>query len=197
LGGSCNIPKPKSAGLFDDLPDPEGGISHSVRTLRPNQYKTDQIAEGQIVRGTEEMRAVVGDALLAEGKHSEPLKGLYSFVRQGGGAGFQGVTRNPLERTQVVVKNFKTSSGEVMVAVDLSKLDAARVFDLRAATVEKAFLAKYPKFEKMYNRMAREGVIAVEGHIPVEALTGVVRIPKHAPPATVQAHLEALVGGVK
>jgi hypothetical protein len=195
IDGSCGVPKPREPNLLDGLPDPDGPLANGIRTLRPNQYDATTVAQGQVLRGTEEMRAVVGNELVAEGTHTDALSGLFSFVRQGGGAGFQGVTRNPLDRSNIVVRNFKTSSGEVMVEIDLTRLDPARVFDFGNPVVRDSFLARYPTFEKMVNRMIFEGVVPVRGNIPVEALNGLVRIPKDAPPDVVLGHLRALVGG--
>jgi hypothetical protein len=194
-GAGCGVPKPEEPGLFDNVPDPEGSLSSGVRSLRANQYDAASIAPGRVIRGTEEMRAVIGDALGAEGSHTDVMSGLFSFVRQGGGAGFQGVTRNALDRPGIVIRNYGKSSGEVMASVDLTRVDPARVFDLRDPAVQGAFLAEYPTFSKVVNRMAREGVVAVRGDIPVEAMTGLVRVPKNSDAAAIRSFLQALMGG--
>lgn len=193
-GPDCVL-KPKEAGLFDELPDPEGPLGGGVRSLRENQYDPTQIEPGRVIRGTEEIRGVVGDALRAEGTHSDTMSGLHAFVRQGKGAGFQAVTRNPLDRPSIVIRNFGKSTGEVMASIDLTKIDPAQVFDFRSPEVQEAFLSRYPRFSKQIDRLASEGVVAVRGDIPVEAVTGVLRVTKPADAATVHAALSSLSGG--
>lgn len=185
----------KHDGLLDNLPDPEGPLGSGVRSLRENQYDPAQIEAGQVLRGTEEMWAVVGNALRAEGTHTDIISGLFAYVRHGGGAGFQGVTRNPLDRPSIVIQNFGKAAGEVMAGVDLTHLDPVRVFDFRSPGVRDAFLARYPKFSGRFDLLAGEGVVAVRGDIPVEALTGLIRIPKSSDAAAVKWGLQVLAGG--
>ncbi len=191
----CGVPKAKEAGLFDHLPDPEGPVAGGVRSLRGNQYNPDAIAVGQVVHGTAEIRAVIGEALQATGRHTDALSGLYAFIRRNGGAGFQGVTRNPLDRPSIVIRNFGESTGDVIAAVHIPRIEPARVFDLRSPAVQEAFLARYPTYGREVNRLAGEGVVAIRGDIPVGAVTGLARFPKNADPATIRAVLLALMGG--
>jgi len=54
------------------------------------------------------------------------------------------VTRNALDRPSIVIRNFGRSGGEIMASVDLTQVDAARVFDFRSPVVRDTFLARYP-----------------------------------------------------
>mgnify|MGYP001800929824 CR=1 FL=1 len=147
-----------------------------ARTLRPDQVDLSAIPENSIINSSEGISAVVGDGLKATGRHKKELGGLYSFIRNGGGAGFQGVTAKPVsDNSNIVLKNFKTSQGEVIAAIDVGKIDPKKVFDLSKNELRTQFLESYPRFHGMYDRLASEGVIAINGDIPVEAIAGLLR----------------------
>jgi RHS repeat-associated protein len=165
----------------------------AARTLRPNQVNLSAIGENTVVRSPADVRNVIGDALQATGTSQNEISGLYSYLRQGRGAGFQGVTGNAASRPNVVLANFETSQGEVIAAIDVSKIPAGRVYNLADPAVRQQFLQQYPRFQGMYERIASEGVIAVRGDIPAEAVTGVARISKTADAATKQALISELL----
>jgi hypothetical protein len=58
------------------------------------------------------------------------------------------------------------------------------LFNLADPAVRQQFLQSYPRFAGMYDRVAADGVIAIRGPIPANAIIGVARIPKTADEAT-------------
>jgi hypothetical protein len=114
------------------------------------------------------------------------MSGLYIYMRKDGAAGFQGVTGNAAARPNVVLANFETSKGEVIAAIDLTKIEAGQVYNLADSAVRQRFLQKYPNFRKMYDTIAGEGAIAIRGDIPSDAVVGLARISKTADAATKQ-----------
>jgi hypothetical protein len=161
--------------------------------LRPDQVDISAIPENSIIKSRDNIKAVIGDSLKVTGTHTTDLSGLYSFIRRGGGAGFQGVTAKPLsQNSNIVLKNFRTRKGEVIAAIDIGKIDPAKVYDLSNNELRNLFLNKYSSFSKMYDKMASEGVIAIRGDIPAEVIIGLTRPSKSADNAAIQALLSQL-----
>jgi hypothetical protein len=151
--------------------------SVSVRTLRPDQvYQT--ILPGVVITDREAIRAVVGKSLNATGSYSTELGGLYSYLRRGGGAGHLGVSspeaRNAME---AILRNLETKGGGVMAAIDLERVGVRRVYDLANPEVMERLLERYRRFNKFFTRLEGEGVIAVRGMIPSQAVRSLVNIP--------------------
>ena len=158
-----------------------------ARTLRPDQVDLSAIPENSIIKSPDNIKAVIGDALKVTGTHTTDLSGLYSFVRRGGGAGFQGVTAKPLsQNSNIVLKNFRTSQGEVIAAIDIGKIDPKQVYNLSNPELRERFLGRYSSFSGMYDKMAAEGVIPIRGDIPAEAVIGLARPSKSADDAAIQ-----------
>ena len=187
-------PKPNQAGLFDQLSENDEVNGVGIRSLRADQYDQNAMADGQQLRTVAEISHAIGDALTATGSHSESIMGLYSFVRQGRGAGFQAVTRDPHLRPSIVVRNFEKSTGEVLAAVEFQRLDEDCLFDFQNLEVQQAFLKRYPRFNKQLNQLAHEGVVAIRHNIPNNAVTGLMRIVKPADATTLHLALQALLG---
>jgi phage-related protein len=165
--------------------------SVGVRVLRPDQVFQLIIPE-IVITSREAIRQVIGNALQASGSYSTELKGLYSFLRQGGGAGFQGVTGEAIDRLEVVLKNIETKGGGVVAAMDLERIGARRVFDLTDPEVVNMLMKDYPRYYKMFGRMTAEGVVAVRGKIPALAVQSLVNIPPGLSAAGKRAILEEL-----
>jgi hypothetical protein len=104
------------------------------------------------------------------------LSNLYAYFRRGRGAGFQGVTGNAASRPNVVLANFQTSQGEVIAAIDVSRIEAGRVYNLADQALRQRFLQRYPEFHGMYDRIAGEGAILIRGDISSDAVVGLARI---------------------
>lgn len=170
-----------------------GGGPLAARTLRPDQVNLSAIAENTVVRSPAEVRAVIGDGLRATGGHSDEISGLYSYLRQGRGAGYQGVTGNFASRPNVALANFQTSQGEVIAAIDVSRIEAGRVYNLANESVRRQFLDRFPRFQGMYDRIAGEGVIAVRGDIPSEAVVGLARVGSNLDAAAQQRLIAELL----
>jgi RHS repeat-associated protein len=148
------------------------------RTLRSDQVNLSAIRENSIVRSPMDVRRVIGEGLRASGSSRTEFTGLFAYMRGGGGAGFQGVTKSALSRPDVLLANFTTSEGEVMAAIDVSKLDQAQIYDLANPALRQEFLDRYPDKVAMYDRIAGEGTLAIRGDIPAEAVVGLARISK-------------------
>jgi hypothetical protein len=151
------------------------------RILRSDQSPgAGTIAAGCVIRDAATIRSVVGNELAAQGSHTTTLGGFYAFLRGGkqkGGAGFQAVTKEPLTRLAVVVANVGQSGGMVAVAIDLDKIDAATVFDLENATTFQQLLDQYPQNVKFFTQLRGEGLVGIDGSIPVDAVRALVKLP--------------------
>ncbi len=192
---SCAIPKPKEVGLFDDIPHPDGPLGVGARALRKDQYVEAALPLDHVVHDPVAIRAVIGDGLLARGSHDTVMSGIYSFMRQNGEAGFQAVTRDPTQRVGIVTRNMGLSEGSVLAAIDISRLPSNRVFDLRSDSVRTAFMKDYPEFVKMYDRIASEGVVAIRGTIPSDAVSGLLRHSRPVKRADLESVFAKLFGG--
>lgn len=156
-------------------------LGRGLRTLQSSQLKkAATMVLGRVIKSQSEIREIVGPSLQTSGSHSNEWTGLWKFIRSGGGAGFQAVTKDPKNRLKVVYTNFKTASGNVVARIDLDKLNRTNVFDLQNPAVRAEFLRQYPRWANMYDTMAAEGVVAVRGDIPVDAVTGLVRVRGNA-----------------
>jgi hypothetical protein len=153
--------------------------SLGVRVLRPEQVYQLILPE-IIITDREAIRAVVGKSLQATGNYSTELRGLYAFLRSGGGAGYQGVTAEAISRLEVVLSNLEEKGGGVVAAIDLESIGASRVFELTDPAVMNRLLKAYPNpgIEKFFARLASEGVVAVRGKIPAKAVRSLVNIPE-------------------
>lgn len=111
-----------------------GEVGVAARSLRVDQSPNDNtIALGCIIRDRATILSVLGPQLVAQGNNSGEFRGLFAYLRGGrrrGGAGFQGVTQSPCRRIAVVRMNTNTSSGHVLAAVDVDRLNPTVVFDL-------------------------------------------------------------------
>src|SRR5207248_3056197 len=76
--------------------DKEPGIwvhnASAIRVLRPNQV-FEFIVPKIVISNREAIRSVIGRSLNATGRYSTELKGFFAYMRSGGRAGFQGVTK--------------------------------------------------------------------------------------------------------
>jgi hypothetical protein len=151
--------------------------SLGVRVLRPDQVYQLIMSE-IVIKGREAIRRVIGTSLEATGSYSTELRGLYAYLRQGRGAGFQGVTADAINRLEIVLKNLETKGGGVVAAIDLEQIGANRVFELSDPKVLSRLMEAYPRFENMFSEMASEGVVAVRGKIPARAVQSLVNIPE-------------------
>jgi hypothetical protein len=170
--------------------------SVGVRVLRPDQVY--QLILPQIViTDREAIRNIIRGSLEATGSYSTELRGLYSFLRQGGGAGFQGVTGDAITHLEVVLANVEQKGGGVVAAIDLERIGAQRVYELTNPEVMNRLMTAYPKgqgnMEAAWLEMASEGVVAVRGKIPARAVQSLVKIPPDLSGAEKQAILEELL----
>ena|GEM_PF-4007482 len=94
-----------------------------------------------------------------------------------------------------MIRNFGISSGEVIAEIDLTLIDKSRLFDFRNDAIRESFLGRYPGFRRQLERLAAEGVVAVEGDIASEAVLGLIRIPKPADAIVIRAAVQLLLGG--
>ena len=157
-----------------------GTFLAAARTLRTDQVNLGAIAVNSVVRSPQSIRAVIGDALRANGGHATPFTGLWAYIKnKRGGAGIQGVTENAGSRLNVVLTNFQTSDGEVIAAIDLSRLDPNTVYRLSDPAIRQPFLNTYGRITGYYDRLAGEGVTAIIGNIPADAVVGLARISKN------------------
>ena len=182
-------------GLFDHLPDLYESVGIGIRSLRLDQYNPNIITPGVLVIESASIQAVIGEALCPTGMHTDAISGLYAFVRQGRGAGFQAVTRNPGDRPNLVIRNFEKSTGEVMATIELSNLDEVRLFDFQNPVVQANFLARFPRFGKQVRRFAQEGVVAVRYDIAKEVVLALIRTIKPTKEDTLHAAMDRLLRG--
>ena len=80
-----------------------------------------------------------------------------------------------------------------MAAIDTSKIDASRLYNLADPFVRQQFLQRYPRFQGMYDRIASEGVIAVRGDIPSDAIVGLARVGQNLDAAAQQRLIAELL----
>lgn len=165
--------------------------SVGIRVLRPEQVYQLIIPE-IVITARDAIREVIGSALEATGNYSSELQGLYSYLRKGGGAGFQGVTGEAINHLEVVLKNIELKGGGVVAAIDLERIGAKRVFDLSDPAVMKMLMDEYPRFEKFFERLSAESVVAVRGKIPARAVQSLVHIPAGLSSAGKREILEVL-----
>jgi hypothetical protein len=166
--------------------------SVGVRVLRPSQVFQTLIPE-IIISDRGAIRQTIGHSLAATGSYSEELRGLYAYLRRGGGAGFQGVTGDAVNRLEVVLRNIQTKGGGVVAAVDLQRIGAGRVYDLSDPAVLRRLMDSYPRFENFFTRLSGEGVVAVRGKIPAKAVQSLVNIPENLSEEARRALLQELV----
>jgi hypothetical protein len=93
----------------------------------------------------------------------------------------------------VVMVNYNRSRGEVVARVNIDLIDPARVYDLANPAVREQFIRHYPRWGQIYDVMAGEGAVLIRGDIPVEAVTGLVHVPKSYDQATVRRLIGDLV----
>jgi hypothetical protein len=160
-------------------PGAEGIWVHNqsaLRVLRPDQVY-QLLLPGVPIGDREAIRAVVGNAINASGSYSTELKGLYAFIRRGKGAGFQGVTKEAVDHLEIVLRNVESKGGGVVAAVDLQRISPVRIYDLADPAVVEPLLRDYPEMENTVRKLAGEGVVAVRGKIPANAVLSLVNIP--------------------
>jgi hypothetical protein len=166
--------------------------STGIRILRPNQVFQLIIPE-IVISDRDAIRRTVSRSLTATGSYSDELKGLFAFLRRGGGAGFQGVTADSVNRLEVVLRNINTKGGGVVAAIDLERIGARKVFDLTDPAVFQRLTRAYPRFENMFRELASEGVVAIRGNIPAKAVQSLVNIPETLNEAEKRVLLEKLL----
>jgi hypothetical protein len=153
----------------------------AFRMLRPDQAPgASTLQPGSVVRDRATIVQVIGNALTAQGSHTSPMAGFYAFLRGGrrrGGAGFQGVTKDPLARLGVVIANVGQSQGSVAAAIDLAAVNPTNVFDLADASLWQQLVTAHPQNQAFFTRLRAEGVTGVMGSIPATAVAAVVLLP--------------------
>ena len=146
-----------------------------TRILHPSQ-----LTKGKTL-GTTSTRTSAGSLarnlparLVPLGKSTTVNSGLYSFMRKYGGAGMMGFHRDlhGKERAPVVravlrkmrpERETKSSRGPkfAMVAIDAARLPPGSILDFNNSNVASSFKKQYGKYHRMYDRHAKEGVVAV------------------------------------
>ena len=123
------------------------------------------------------------------------MGGLLQYVRRGRGAGFHGFTNEAVQGFEVFVSQnlAKKGGGGVVAAIDLARVGDVPVYDLANPEILKKVIGAYPRFEKMFKRVAAEGVIGIGGKVPAAAVQGMVGIPPGISAAERQALLKALL----
>ena len=130
----------------------------------------------------------------AKGRHTTRERGLYSYMRMYGGAGMQGVHRGVEgESRGSVVHGVLSKMAQdpnrrhgrrgpkfAMIGIDPTRLNADNILDTTTRRVRRQFARRYggrnsesgKNFMNMYDRHADEGVVAVVGGIPLDAIIG-------------------------
>lgn len=167
-----------------------------TRILRPNQAGGRTPSTNTVYRRGSSLRKRMNLPLAPEGANTGDTSGLYSFMRSYGGAGLQGAHRSTPQRSrimhQVISKMARdpkrpANTGFSVVSIDPSRLAQDNVLDLRDPKVRNPFAQSYgdrPKpegakrkpqnFMGMYDQHASEGVVALKGDIPLEAIEAMV-----------------------
>lgn len=152
--------------------------SIGIRTLRPDQVYAPLIPKAIVTDG-EEIRRVIRESLRAQGNFNNELQSLYAYLRGPNSAGFLGVTspeaRNAM--TAMLDNLGKKGGGGVIAAVDLRRITPGMVYDLSDPRVMEMLLQRYERNRAMFTGLREEGVIAIRGVIPAEAVQSLVNIP--------------------
>ncbi|MDJ0694549.1 polymorphic toxin-type HINT domain-containing protein [Mastigocoleus sp. MO_188.B34] len=151
----------------------------AARILEPSQVLAE--AEPKVViTDPVEIERILGPEIRALGRHNpdKPEGGFLQYLRKGGGAGFLGVTVNVVDQLDTVVANVRTKEGGILTLVDLRLIEPGHVWDLSDPVTRGRMEDAYPRFRNMYQVMIEEGVVAIKGQLPTEAVQGLVSIPK-------------------
>ena len=160
-------------------------------------------ANNCIVTDSDIIKKVIGSELTATGRHTTLLGGILQFILRGRGAGFLGVTRDAVDRTDLVFMRIQGSSSTevVIVAIDLSKVDAATVYTPDTPVGDPsqplfdALVAEYPNSTRMINvlpNLRAEGWTAIDGRIPSSAIVKLLKTTTTVGSATINPLLKEL-----